>query len=83
MRARSLALLGLFVLACHDTAPPAEPDMDAPVKCAKDTDCSLGPCGPCESNAVFTQAMMMQECVVNPCPGKQAFCNADHVCALK
>ena len=69
-----------IVVACRGATGP---DPSSAVACTRDSDCSPGPCGPCEAGATITYAARMQECVVNPCPGKQAFCAPDHTCVIR
>ncbi|MGZ5969054.1 MAG: hypothetical protein ACXWP4_15380 [Polyangiales bacterium] len=38
------------------------------IACAKDTDCSAPPCGPCTEGTIVTRDMLAQKCLLNPCP---------------
>jgi len=84
MRAAAATLAFSFVLVLGACKPPdsAAGTSDDPDKCESESDCHLGACGPCTSGTPITQAEVMKECVVNPCPSAQAAC-ANHVCVVK
>ena len=78
--------LAWALLACNASKlePSAlPPSGDAPVICVTDADCHAGACGPCSPNDPVTHAALYAECVVNPCPGKTAYCSASHACTIR
>jgi len=71
----------------HEPMPkvaPPERDLDDPIKCRSDTDCpTVLACGPCGPNQPVLNRHVRVNCTVNPCPGRQSYCTADRICAVK
>ncbi len=68
--------------------PPAPPspnqEEDRPLACKEDADCPrVLSCGPCKPDQPITSLHLRVACYKNPCPGREAYCTEDGICAVK
>ncbi len=63
-------------------APQAPPSVDAPMRCADDSECPRLACGPCQSGAPVPMIARFRSCTVNPCPGTVSVCRGG-VCVVR